>query len=187
MCTDGAMFHLLQVILVLEDDSFARQVTLSERKMPLVLCLPYDLVHMTLCDRQYILCIWSFPYDQHVTRSYHFTISRVTHFILLHYSWPIRIGFKLSLSLLPPPVYWNFHDSLIGYLSELPFSQEGALRLHLLNHFRIITFVYCTLVFAITRNLPENRRLNLHRFTAPFTVDTCSINFHLDTFKIFSL
>jgi hypothetical protein len=38
-------------------------------------------------------------------------------------------------------------------------------------------FVYCTLVFAITRYFPENRPRNLHRFTALCTVDTCSINF----------
>jgi hypothetical protein len=57
------------------------------------------------------------------------------------------------------------------------FSREGASRLILLNNFRILTFVYCTLVFAITRSFPENRPRDLHRFTAPFTVDTCPINF----------
>jgi hypothetical protein len=103
------------------------KLVLRKHATHMMLCFPYDLVHMTLYDRHFMLCIWSFPYDQHVTRSYHSTISRVTHFILLHYSWPIRIGFKSSLSLLPPPVYWQCHDSLIGYLSELSLFRRGLL------------------------------------------------------------
>jgi hypothetical protein len=84
---------------------------------------------MILSTCPFVTVTLCFAYDHfHMINIWHGHTIPLSHASrILHYSWPIRIGFKLSLSLLPPPVYWQCHDSLIGYLSELSLFRRALL------------------------------------------------------------
>lgn len=126
-----------------------------------------------------MLCYNYDPYLSHtapVTRSYHSTrITRVTHFILNPI--PCRyVSVHEQLVMFPPLVRLPCHEALSCCSREVSSIRKGLLDHNLLNHFLITRFAYCTLVLVITRSFPDNRQLNLDRFTTLFTVATSLIN-----------